>query len=87
MGGRSLEVRLLGQVTITVDGQAFRLATPRKSLQLLSYILMHRAAPISRDYLAAAWTAASKLSNSGSTATGSGGSDVSIPGTNGTFIF
>ncbi len=38
-------------MTITVDGQAFRLATPRKSLQLLAYILMHRAAPISRDYL------------------------------------
>ncbi|HEY2474468.1 MAG TPA: AAA family ATPase [Candidatus Cybelea sp.] len=49
---RTLEVRLLGQVEITVDGKPFRLATPRKSLQLLAYILMHRAAAVSRDYLA-----------------------------------
>ena len=49
---RTLEVRLLGQVEVTVDGQPFRLATPRKSLQLLAYLLMHRAAAISRDYLA-----------------------------------
>ena len=49
---RTLEVRLLGQVEVTVDGQPFRLATPRKSLQLLAYLLMHRAAAVSRDYLA-----------------------------------
>ncbi|MGC1380801.1 MAG: AAA family ATPase [Candidatus Baltobacteraceae bacterium] len=39
-------------MAITVDGEAFRLATPRKSLQLLAYLLMHRAAPVSRDYFA-----------------------------------
>jgi DNA-binding SARP family transcriptional activator/tetratricopeptide (TPR) repeat protein len=48
---RTLEVRLLGQVEIAVDGEPFRLATPRKSLQLLAYLLMHRAAPVSRDYV------------------------------------
>ncbi|MFY9720285.1 MAG: AAA family ATPase, partial [Candidatus Cybelea sp.] len=45
-------MRLFGQPALTVDGQAFRLATPRKSLQVLAYLLMHRAAPVSRDYLA-----------------------------------
>jgi DNA-binding SARP family transcriptional activator len=49
---RSLEVRLFGQPALEVDGRAFRLATPRKSLQVLAYLLMHRAAPVSRDYLA-----------------------------------
>ncbi len=49
---RTLELRLLGQVEVTVDGRPFRLATPRKSLQLLAYLLMHRAAAVSRDYLA-----------------------------------
>ncbi|HET6275657.1 MAG TPA: AAA family ATPase [Candidatus Cybelea sp.] len=42
----------MGQVALAVDGQPFRLATPRKSLQVLAYLLMHRAAPVSRDYLA-----------------------------------
>jgi DNA-binding SARP family transcriptional activator/tetratricopeptide (TPR) repeat protein len=45
-------VRLLGQVALTVDGLPFRLATPRKSLQVLAYLLLHRDAPVSRDYLA-----------------------------------
>lgn len=42
----------MGQVAIAVDGEPFRLATPRKTLQLLAYLLMHRAAPVSRDYAA-----------------------------------
>ena len=50
--GRALEVRLFGQAAIVADGQPFRLATPRKSLQVLAYLLMHRAAHVSRDYLA-----------------------------------
>ncbi len=50
--GRALEVRLFGQVAIVADGEPFRLATPRKSLQVLAYLLMHRAAHVSRDYLA-----------------------------------
>jgi DNA-binding SARP family transcriptional activator len=45
-------VRLFGQVALILDGQAFRLATPRKSLQVLAYLLLHRDAPVSRDYLA-----------------------------------
>ena len=45
-------MRLFGQPAIAVDGRAFRLATPRKSLQVLAYLLIHRAAPVSRDYLA-----------------------------------
>jgi DNA-binding SARP family transcriptional activator/tetratricopeptide (TPR) repeat protein len=45
-------VRLFGQVALTVDGQVFALATPRKSLQVLAYLLLHRDAPVSRDYLA-----------------------------------
>ncbi len=45
-------MRLFGQVALIVDGQAFRLATPRKSLQVLAYLLLHRDAPVSRDYLA-----------------------------------
>ncbi|HEY1882670.1 MAG TPA: AAA family ATPase [Candidatus Cybelea sp.] len=49
---RTLEVRLLGQVAITVDGEPFRLATPRKTLQLLAYLVMHRTAAVSRDYAA-----------------------------------
>ncbi len=52
MQRRTLEVRLLGQVAITVNGEPFRLATPRKTLQLLAYLLMHRTAAVSRDYAA-----------------------------------
>lgn len=51
-GGRSLDVRLFGQVEVKVDGEPFRLANPRKSLQIFAYLLLHRAAPVSRDYLA-----------------------------------
>lgn len=35
-----------------VAGVPFRLATPRKSLQVLAYLLLNRAATVSRDYLA-----------------------------------
>jgi DNA-binding SARP family transcriptional activator len=45
-------VRLFGQVEVVVDGEPFRLATPRKSLQVLAYLLLNRAAAVSRDYLA-----------------------------------
>lgn len=45
-------MRLLGQVEIEVDGRPFELATPRKSLQVLSYLLLHRAGPVPRDHLA-----------------------------------
>ena len=49
---RSLEFRLLGQLAVKVDGAGFRLATPRKTLQVLAYLLLHRTAPVSRDHLA-----------------------------------
>jgi DNA-binding SARP family transcriptional activator len=45
-------VRLLGQVEIEVDGRPFQLATPRKSLQVLAYLLLHRAGSVPRDHLA-----------------------------------
>ncbi len=45
-------MRLFGQVEVIVDGEPYRLATPRKSLQVLAYLLLNRSAPVSRDYLA-----------------------------------
>ena len=47
-----LDIRLLGHLEIALDGEPFRLSTPRKSLQVLAYLLLHRAAPVSREYLA-----------------------------------
>ncbi len=47
-----LEIRLFGQAEVTVDGAPFALATPRKSLQVLAYLLLHRSAPVAREYLA-----------------------------------
>lgn len=44
--------RLFGHVTLEVDGRPFKLATPRKTLPLLSYLLLHRGQPIARDFLA-----------------------------------
>ncbi|HXO17565.1 MAG TPA: AAA family ATPase, partial [Candidatus Dormibacteraeota bacterium] len=47
-----LDIRLLGHLEVAVEGEPFRFATPRKSLQVLAYLLLHRAAPVSREYLA-----------------------------------
>jgi predicted ATPase/DNA-binding SARP family transcriptional activator len=47
-----LAIRLFGHVEVALDGDQFRLATPRKSLQVLAYLLLHRGAPVSREYLA-----------------------------------
>jgi DNA-binding SARP family transcriptional activator/tetratricopeptide (TPR) repeat protein len=47
-----LDVRLFGHLEIALDGARFGFATPRKSLQVLAYLLLHRAAPVSREYLA-----------------------------------
>jgi DNA-binding SARP family transcriptional activator/tetratricopeptide (TPR) repeat protein len=47
-----LDIRLFGHVEVALDGAPLRLATPRKSLQVLAYLLLHRAAPVSREYLA-----------------------------------
>jgi DNA-binding SARP family transcriptional activator len=46
-----LRVRLLGHVAVTVDGAPFNLATPRKTLPLLAYLLLHRETPLARDFL------------------------------------
>ena len=50
-GGR-LAIRLFGHFEVALDGAPFRLATPRKSLQVLAYLLLHRGTPVSREYLA-----------------------------------
>jgi DNA-binding SARP family transcriptional activator len=47
-----LEFRLFGHLEVALDGDRFTLATPRKSLQVLTYLLLHRATPVSREYLA-----------------------------------
>lgn len=47
-----LDVRLFGHLEIALDGARLDPATPRKSLQVLAYLLLHRAAPVSREYLA-----------------------------------
>ena len=43
-----LDIRLFGHLEVTLDGARFKLATPRKSLQVLAYLLLHRDAPVSR---------------------------------------
>jgi DNA-binding SARP family transcriptional activator len=47
-----LRVRLFGHVAVELDGRPFKLATPRKTLPILAYLLLHRDAPIARDFLA-----------------------------------
>ena len=47
-----LDIRLFGHLEVSLDGARFKLATPRKSLQVLAYLLLHRDAPVSREYLA-----------------------------------
>jgi len=47
-----LDVRLFGHFELALDGERVALATPRKSLQLLAYLLLHRGSAVSREYLA-----------------------------------
>ncbi|MBV9332729.1 MAG: AAA family ATPase [Candidatus Eremiobacteraeota bacterium] len=47
-----LDIRLFGHLEVALDGARFKLATPRKSLQVLAYLLLHRDVPVSREYLA-----------------------------------
>jgi DNA-binding SARP family transcriptional activator/tetratricopeptide (TPR) repeat protein len=47
-----LAIRLFGHFEVALDGAPFRIATPRKSLQVLAYLLLHRGAPVSREHLA-----------------------------------
>ena len=47
-----IRIRLFGHVAVEVNGEPFRLATPRKTLSILSYLVLNRDAPIARDFLA-----------------------------------
>jgi DNA-binding SARP family transcriptional activator len=47
-----IRIRLFGHVAVEVNGEPFRLATPRKTLSVLAYLLLNRDAPIARDFLA-----------------------------------
>jgi DNA-binding SARP family transcriptional activator len=47
-----LRVRLLGHASLEVDGAPFAWATPRKTLPLAAYLLLHRGQAIARDFLA-----------------------------------
>ncbi len=47
-----LRIRLFGHVAVELDGAPFRLATPRKTLPILAYLLMNRDVPVARDFLA-----------------------------------
>src|ERR1700733_6831168 len=47
-----IRIRLFGHVCVEVKGEPFRLATPRKTLPILAYLLLNRNAPIQRDFLA-----------------------------------
>jgi DNA-binding SARP family transcriptional activator/tetratricopeptide (TPR) repeat protein len=47
-----LHISLFGHVAVEVNGTPFKLATPRKTLPVLAYLLLNRDAPIARDFLA-----------------------------------
>jgi predicted ATPase/DNA-binding SARP family transcriptional activator len=49
--GGHLDVRLFGHVEVALEGAPFRLATPRRTLAVLAYLLLHRGAAVSREYL------------------------------------
>jgi len=46
-----LEIRLLGHVEVLADGVPFPLATPRKTLALLTFLLLNRTSRVARDFL------------------------------------
>jgi DNA-binding SARP family transcriptional activator/tetratricopeptide (TPR) repeat protein len=48
----ALRFQLLGHIRAFVHGQMFAMTTPRKTPQLLAYLLLNRGATVSRDYLA-----------------------------------
>jgi DNA-binding SARP family transcriptional activator/tetratricopeptide (TPR) repeat protein len=47
-----IRIRLFGHFAVEVNGEPFKLATPRKTLPILAYLLLNRDAPIARDFLA-----------------------------------
>ncbi|HEY1680519.1 MAG TPA: AAA family ATPase [Candidatus Tumulicola sp.] len=48
----TLEIRLFGQLEIRRGGVPVVFSTPRKSLEVLAYLLLNRSAPAGREYLA-----------------------------------
>jgi len=49
---RGLEVALFGHVRLAFDGKPFEFGAPRKTLPILAYLLVHRHAAVSREFLA-----------------------------------
>ena len=49
--GPVLGIFLFGHARLTLDGAPWLMATPRKTLQLLAYLVLHRDAAVTRDYL------------------------------------
>ena len=47
-----LEVALFGHVRLAFDGKPLEFGAPRKTLPILAYLLVHRDAAISREFLA-----------------------------------
>ena len=47
-----LDIRLFGHLEVALHGRRLTFATPRKSLQVFAYLLLHREAPVSREYRA-----------------------------------
>ena len=50
--GTGLEVALFGHVRLAFDGKPFEFTAPRKTLPILAYLLLHRHAAVSREFLA-----------------------------------
>ena len=50
-GPPALRVLLFGHVRVFADGEPFRLGTPRKTLPVLAYLLLHRGAAVARSFL------------------------------------
>jgi DNA-binding SARP family transcriptional activator/Tfp pilus assembly protein PilF len=49
---KGLEVALFGHVRLAFDGKPFEFGAPRKTLPILAYLLLHRNAAVSREFLA-----------------------------------
>lgn len=52
IGAPALRFQLFGHLGVFVDGAPFRMATPRKTLPVLAYLLLNRHAQIARSHLA-----------------------------------
>jgi DNA-binding SARP family transcriptional activator len=67
-----LAIRLFGNFAMEVDGEPFVMATPRRTLPILAYLLLNRGTAVSREFLAyfmwpvGAHEAARKLARLGS---------------------